>query len=1341
MKNKNINTQILDNLIIGRVEPHIYAFSTNTIPNYLKIGDTYRPVKIRLKEWENKYPNLIKQFEDSAKINNDIYFRDYSVHQYLEKDLGKKRLKEKDLQSNTYFSKEFFYDTKISNVIDAITDIKNNYNRTNKYDYYSASNNLPQTFHYKRGDNWILRPNQREAVDNFLKAINNKRTNLLMYAVMRFGKSFTSLCCALEMGAKLILIVSAKADVKDEWKLTVEGAGNFKKFVFLDSKDLNSNENAIKEEINNGNIVTIFLTLQDLQGKEIKEKHKEIFNSDIDLLIVDETHFGARAESYGAVLKNKKQELKNLNNLEDESIDQTEASIQLKKLNSKIKLHLSGTPYRILMGSEFEKEDLISFVQFSDIVKEQEKWDLENLHKDDENEWNNPYFGFPQMIRFAFNPNKSSIRKMEQLKKDGVTFALSALFEPLSIKKDKQTNKHKKFKNEKEILDLLQIIDGSKNDENIIGFLDYDKIKKGNMCRHIVIVLPYCASCDAMEKLINNNKNLFKNLRNYEIINISGVDSASNFKKSSTIKRVISKFETENKKTITLTVNRLLTGSTVKEWDTMLYLKDTVSPQEYDQAIFRLQNQYTRTLYNGERIIKENMKPQTILVDFDPNRLFRMQEQKSLIYNVNTEKNGNTRLIERITEELRISPIIMINHNKIRRVEAINILEAISEYNNQKSISDEVIEIPIDLTILKDENIKFEIERQSEFSSKNGFTLKPIEGDGEDFEFEGKNNKPNTEGKYNSSNSSNKDESNNDNTKRYKQKIQTYYQRMLFYAFLCNTHVKSLDDIIETINNKENLRLSKNLSLNKKILSKMSIIMEPFIRSRLDYKIQNISNLAYDQKLPPIERALTSLKKFNRMSESEIITPVNIAKEMVDLISENSIQKIVANNMGFLDIASKSGEYALVICQKVISEFGYSIEEIKDKIYSIPTSSIAYEFTRKFYEILGLNINNIAINFNSYDLLNIKYEKIKNILCQNKKFNEIDLNKNTIGDTTMKFEAIVGNPPYHKKDGGAKASAKPIYQHFVDIGLSLKPRYISYIIPTRWFAGGKKLDEFRHQMLTNPHITEIHDFLSPEKIFPNTNNRGGVCYFLIDNNYNNNKNVRLVTHKSDGSTIESNRPLLKKGVEIFIRDSIGLNILNKIYGDNPIHGLNNIVSSRQPFGIESKYSKSKNFHKDKSSLTEPIICIGKGKTRGFIEKSIVTKHENWINLWKVFVPRANNIGTELNDDNLNAFIGRPGEICTEAYIVIGSELLNNEKESIYLSKYLHTKFVRYLHSLAKAGHDASSSTYRFIPIENFSKSSSIDWEKNLINIDEQLFNKYKLNNFEKDHIKNSIKDM
>ncbi len=1018
-KRKYESIETLDELIVGRVEPKIYAFSTNTIPNYLKIGDTYRPVKIRLEEWEKEYPSIKKEYEGTAKVNEDVYFRDFSVHQYLENDLGKSRLCKDELVGNVYYSNEFFKDTDTSEINKAVSDIKENYKlNSGKYSYYNVSDMSPTGHHYIRGDKWKLRPNQLEVVENFKKAIENDRTNLLMYAVMRFGKSFTSLYCGLEMKAKLILVVSAKADVQEEWKKTVETAGNFKEYVFLNSYDLASDENKLKDTLKE-NVAVVFLTLQDLQGEEIKEKHQEIFENQIDLLIVDETHFGARAQSFGAVLQTNKQESEYLKKLEDEFIAQDDAEEDIKKINSKVRIHLSGTPYRILMGSEFEKEDIIAFVQFTDIVKEKENWDKENLAKDDKEEWDNPYYGFPQMVRFAFLPNKTSVEKMKEMQEEGISFKLSELLKPQSISRDNKKNRHKKFVYKSEILGLLKAIDGSELDDNIFPFLDYSKIKQGKMCGHMVMVLPYCASCDAMEKLLIDNKSSFKNLNNYEIINISGLDAGSSYKKPLDVKRVISDCEAKGKKTLTLTVNRMLTGSTVEQWDTMIFLKDTSSPQEYDQATFRLQNQYTRTLKNGDKIIKENLKPQTLLVDFNPHRLFVLQEQKSLVFNVNTDEKGNMKLKERLDDELRISPIIVMNENQIQQVESTDILNKISEYNSERSISDEVTDIPIDMGLLKDNFIRNIISEQPNFNSKAGLFFTAHEGEEIELdldEISGFVYPEDIDGKTSPMNEEtldydvgNKNEQINQEKENYYKKFQTYYQRILFYSFLVNKQVYSLDDIICTLKEESNKRIFENLGLHKSMLETMATQMDPFIRNRLDYKIQNISQLSFEKSKTPLERALTSLNKFNRLSESEVITPKAISDRMVNLIPEEGIKDIVKNGEVFLDIASKAAEYAVSIYKK-LADLGYKLEDIKNRIYSIPTSTIAYELTRKFYEILGLNIENIAYEFNSYDLLEIKtndsidYKKIKNVLQQNKKFSEIQLDEEIVeGGNKVKF--------------------------------------------------------------------------------------------------------------------------------------------------------------------------------------------------------------------------------------------------------------------------------------------------------------------------------------------------
>ena len=531
------------------------------------------------------------------------------------------------------------------------------------------------------------------------------------------------------------------------------------------------------------------------------------------------------------------------------------------------------------------------------------------------------------------------------------------------------------------------------------------------MCRHIVCVLPYCASCDALEKLLIDNNDKFLNLQNYKIINISGVDRASEYSSINSVKNKIAEYEEEGKKTITLTVNRMLTGSTVEQWDTMLFLKDTASPQEYDQAIFRLQNQYIKTFVSDSgETIKFNMKPQTLLVDFDPHRMFYMQEQKSLIYNANTEESGNQKLEERMSKELQISPIIAVNKNKIIQVESTDILSAISDYSSDRGIIDETRDIPVDFSLLDIIEIKNIITMQSELGSKKGLQLEghTSDNDSNDLDAVNENNNDNNTADNEQDGNDNHDTDSRDDgvqsdRQQLENKFRMYYSRLLFYSFLSNDTLKSLDDILDSFVNADNIRIAKNLSLDEEVLRAIRNNINLFILSQLDYKIQNISTLAHDESIEPEERAIRAINKFGKLSESEVPTPLNIAADMLSLLSDDCFKNLLKEKTAILDIASKIGEFTISICERIKS-LNINLDSIESSILAIPTSTVAYEFTRKIYTVLGLDIDCIATNFTSYDLLEVKvldaegnkkdeidYEKISKILKQNKKLSEINL--------------------------------------------------------------------------------------------------------------------------------------------------------------------------------------------------------------------------------------------------------------------------------------------------------------------------------------------------------------
>lgn len=1304
---------LIKELIIGRVEPHIYAFSTGTIPDYLKVGDTYRPVMRRLEEWRRYFPDLKKRYVEKAKVDDTIYFRDYAVHQFLEKERGCVRLLRKELSDSCYFSREFFRGATEENVAQAISDIKNAYeNKLQKYAYFSFEyGRIPINYVYERSEHYEPRPNQLETIERFNVALSKGRNNLLMYAVMRFGKSFTSMCCALEMNAQLVVVVSAKADVKSEWKRTVESHIKFVDYTFLDSDALLQDDNVLEITLQTKKVV-LFLTLQDLAGQEVKIKHQSLFEREIDLLLIDESHYGARAEEYGRVLKlSKKKELK-AELLYIDTADAYEQNAELKLLRSRVRIHLSGTPYRILMGSEFAEEDIIAFYQFSDIVEAQAQWDKDHIFSDDVKEWENPYYGFPQMVRFAFLPNQTSRERLEELRKHGFSSSLSELMKPQSIAEDKKHQSHRKFVHETEVFGLLQAIDGSERDEQILSLLELEEIQQGKMCRHMVFVLPYRASCDAMEELLKEKQKTFNHIGDYAIINIAGLKSTYLYPTTESVKNKIEQCERDDIKTITLTVNRMLTGSTVKEWDTMLYLKDSASPQEYDQAVFRLQNQYVRTLSsnNGETI-KYNMKPQTLLVDFDPNRMFRLQEQRSQIYNTNTEQRGNEHLRDRIACELEYSPIITIGSDGLQRVSPADVMDAVRAYSVNRSVMDEATDIPLDYMLLSDETLLNAISQLNPIDASKGIEIKAVTGDETELDIGEEQVHPNSTDTHPTKNEPQDEKEDN----LIGKKLATYYAQILFYAFLTETPVDSLLSIIRSIeDNEENKRIAKHVGLRLSILKLVQQKSNVFSLRGLDYKIENLNSLMRDGSLTPMKRVEVAMAKFGRLSSSEVVTPQSVALDMINALGEEA----VTGTTKILDIASKQGEFT----RALISKYG---EEIGKSIYALPTSSVSYEFTRKVYTLLGLDIKHIISRFTTYDLLNSEHKE--SFLQQLKE---------------MKFDLVIGNPPYQQADGGAAASAKPIYQMFVNIAKDISTKYVSMIMPARWYTGGKGLDEFRLTMLSDKHIKLLYDYQRPDEVFPDTNNRGGLCFIVRDKGFDNTVILpKVISNRGGQDIVAQSRSIKIDGLDMFIRHQEAISILAKVKGSTSFASLSDIVSARRPFGIDGNITKDTTVFKEQPTKKNSIVCYGRSSCLGYITLLTVKSNSEWINRWKVFMPYANNIGTELNDDNLNAFVGEPNSVATETFLVVGADLSLDESSANTLVQYLKTRFVRFMHSLAKASQHATSKTYRFVPLQDFTDQSDIDWKKSVDEIDKQLYVKYNLSAEEISFIENTIKVM
>jgi len=328
----------------------------------------------------------------------------------------------------------------------------------------------------------------------------------------------------------------------------------------------------------------------------------------------------------------------------------------------------------------------------------------------------------------------------------------------------------------------------------------------------------------------------------------------------------------------------------------------------------------------------------------------------------------------------------------------------------------------------------------------------------------------------------------------------------------------------------------------------------------------------------------------------------------------------------------------------------------------------------------------------------------------------------------MKFDVIVGNPPYQigmeDSNGNRTANVTPLYNLFVDQALALNPRYLVMITPSRWFAGGKALDDFRSRMLNDRRIKEIVDFANGREIFPTVNVEGGISYFLWDRDY---QGDCLFTQMSDGQIVSKARRDLRDGKGVILRDNYASGIVKKISSDPDSKGsLAESFSASDPFGqsIKTNFKDSK---PEPFNDSIPLIYVNKV---GFITRNQLQRNHDWVDHWKVLLPKA--YGNGSNQDSKQV-IGEPialapGSACTQSYFVAGRFITRQETENF--ARYLTTKFVRFLVAQRKISQDITQSRFLFVPGLDMTKT----WD------DPTLYKKFALSSEEIAYIEKSIGD-
>ena len=478
------------------------------------------------------------------------------------------------------------------------------------------------------------------------------------------------------------------------------------------------------------------------------------------------------------------------------------------------------------------------------------------------------------------------------------------------------------------------------------------------------------------------------------------------------------------------------------------------------------------------------------------------------------------------------------------------------------------------------------------------------------------------------------------------------------------------------------------------------------------------------------------------LSNDEVFTPPNVVNAMLDLLPNDlwSDPKIT-----FLDPCCKSGVFLREIAKRLIKGLEPVIPDLQqrlDHIFHQQLFGIAITELTAFLSRRSVYCSKYANSKWSVSVFdtpegNIAFPQVqhtwdgnrcrycgasKEVFGERKETHAYALIHNINPEKlfNMKFDVIIGNPPYQLSDGGAQASASPIYHYFVDAAKRLKPRYISFIIPSRWFSGGKGLDEFRATMLNDKKIVALHDFLDSSTCFPGVEIKGGVCYFL--RNQLSNENVcRIVTHTTN-DVIESVRPLKENGLDVFIRHKTGVDILQKVLKFKESSFMD-LVSSQKPFGLRTFVKGEENYFKDS-------ITLYQNGGIGYIHLDEVERNKEWVPKYKIFISRAYNAGDTYPHQILGRpILGAPNSCCTETYISIGPFDLEASAKNV--QTYIMTKFFRFMVYLVKVSQMAPAKVYELVPLQDFSKP----WT------DEELYQKYGLTEEEIAFIESMIRPM
>jgi site-specific DNA-methyltransferase (adenine-specific) len=486
------------------------------------------------------------------------------------------------------------------------------------------------------------------------------------------------------------------------------------------------------------------------------------------------------------------------------------------------------------------------------------------------------------------------------------------------------------------------------------------------------------------------------------------------------------------------------------------------------------------------------------------------------------------------------------------------------------------------------------------------------------------------------------------------------------------------------------------------------------------------------------------------LSNDEVFTPPRLANQVLDLLPS----KLWSDpNLRFLDPGSKTGVFLREITRRLMeglsSTFPNEQERLRhileQMVWGLSITELTAHMTRRtLYCSKDASSSHSVVQF-SQASGNVWFQRVEHSFSNGRckecnassdlerpgrdnyayGFIHSDGREKYGKDLPVKFNVIVGNPPYQMDGGAGGTSASPLYNVFVEQAKAMNPDYLAMIIPSRWMAGGRGLDEFRKSMLSDQKVTHLVDFPNTKDVFPGVDIKGGVCYFLWEADHKGDALMTIVRGEEKFGPVNRNLGEF----DVLVRDGRAVDILRRVrkLSEPTIEGM---VSGNTPFGLATNFRGYTTQKKGKPDELK-LYLFGDGKRSiGYIKSVDVSKNTHMVDVWKIFLPAAYGAGETVPHQILGqSIIGEPKSVCTQTYLTFGP--FESESEAQNAQSYLNTRFARFLVSLRKISQDAQASVYSWVPQQDWSTA----WT------DELLLKKYNIDEKDWEYIQSMVKEM